>query len=193
MGWFDWFWKLLNMLGLANKSGRILFLGLDNAGKTTLLHVLKEGSLRVHKPTIHPNIEELNFGSLRLKTYDLGGHLEARRLWKDYFIEVDAIVFLIDAADKDRFTEARAELDALLQYEDLKDVPVAILGNKIDEPNAVPAETLKAAMGLQNLTTGRGQVRSGVRPLELFMCSVVKQAGYGDAFRWLSQYLRNAS
>eukprot|EP00992_Anisonema_acinus_P012500 TRINITY_DN8159_c0_g1_i1.p1 TRINITY_DN8159_c0_g1~~TRINITY_DN8159_c0_g1_i1.p1 ORF type:complete len:194 (+),score=47.74 TRINITY_DN8159_c0_g1_i1:55-636(+) len=193
MGWFDWFWSVLKFLGLSSKTGKILFLGLDNAGKTTLLHMLKEDKLGLHRPTMHPNMEELNMGNIKLRTFDLGGHMEARRLWRDYFTKVDAIVFLVDAADPSRFRESKQELDALLTQDDLQKVPFMILGNKIDIPSAVPEDALKEHLGLNGLTTGKKDLQTGgVRPVEVFMCSVVKKKGYGEGFRWLANYLQNA-
>ncbi|KAI2650919.1 GTP-binding protein SAR1b [Labeo rohita] len=167
--------EVLHAHRLYKKSGKLVFLGLDNAGKTTLLHMLKDDRLGQHVPTLHPTSEELTIAGMTFTTFDLGGHAQARRVWKNYLPAINGIVFL-----------------ALMTDETIGNVPILILGNKIDKPEAVSEERLREMFGLYGQTTGKGNIplkELNTRPLEVFMCSVLKRQGYGEGFRWLSQYI----
>ncbi|XP_051508203.1 GTP-binding protein SAR1a-like isoform X4 [Myxocyprinus asiaticus] len=134
--------------GLYKKSGKLVFLGLDNAGKTTLLHMLKDDRLGQHVPTLHPTSEELSIAGMTFTTFDLGGHAQARRVWKNYLPAINGVVYIVDCADHERLIEAKIELDGNVSLKELN-----------------------------------------LRPVEVFMCSVLKRQGYGEGFRWLSQYI----
>lgn len=98
--------------------------------------------------------EELSVGNIKFTTFDLGGHSQARKVWKDYFPAVDAIVFLVDACDKSRIMESKMELDSLLLDESLSNCPVLVLGNKIDRQGSLSEQDLRAYFAL-NQTTGK--------------------------------------
>lgn len=103
------------------------------------------------------------------------------------------MVYLVDAYDKERFAESKKELDALLSNESLTNVPFLILGNKIDLPYAASEDELRYYLGLTGLTTGKGKANladTNVRAVEIFMCSIVRKMGYGEGFRWMSQYIK---
>lgn len=189
---FDWFMSALTFLGLANKRAKLVFLGLDNAGKTTLLRMLKDDRVAQHVPTLHPSSEELTMQGVTFTTYDLGGHAQARRVWKTYFPAVDGIVFVVDASEQTRFEEAKAELHGILLEQQVNHCPVLILGNKIDCPNAVSQTSLCAALGIDSLLSGKTvsvKDLGGRRPMEIYMCSIIKKQGYGEGFRWLAGHL----
>jgi GTP-binding protein SAR1 len=114
-----------------------------------------------------------------------------RKVWAEYFFAVDAIVFIIDASNRERFAEAKFELDAILCNEEIINCPILILGNKIDMENAADEEEIKTYFNLGHLLTGKAMSKQKdqfVRPMEIFMTSFTNRQGYGDGFRWLSNH-----
>ena len=150
--WRQWAYKTLAKFGIFLKKGRLLVLGLDNAGKSTLLTVLLRNEVAPTAPTHQPVTDEIKVGYLKLRAVDMGGHEIARRMWLQYSHEADGIVYIVDAVDRERFQEAALELHKLLAAAALPaGAPVLILANKVDLPHAAQHEELYYALGLDEI------------------------------------------
>ena len=93
---------------------RILILGLDGAGKTTILYRLQLGEVITTVPTIGFNIETLTYKNLKFQVWDLGGQTSIRPYWRCYYANTNAVIFVVDSSDKDRLSTSKAELLAML-------------------------------------------------------------------------------
>lgn len=151
------------------------------------MHMLRDNRLAVHAPTQIATSEEVVVGNTRIRAFDLGGHRAARRVWRTYYANVNGVVFLVDAVDRSRFAEVKKELECVMADELLSDVPILILGNKIDVPAAASEDELLEALGLYHKTTGKGVpvCNDNRRPVEVFMTSVARRMGYSNGFEWL--------
>lgn len=116
----------------------LTILGLQNAGKTTLVNLISTGDFTDDRiPTVGFNMRRVQKGGVTLKMWDLGGQARFRTMWERYCRGVSAVVFVIDAADYDRFDTARLELQDILSRRALDGIPVLVLANKSDLPGAV--------------------------------------------------------
>ena len=104
--------------------------GLDAAGKTTVLYKLKLGERIVTVPTIGFNVETVEYKNINFTVWDIGGQDRIRPLWRYYYQNTQAVIFVVDCNDRDRFTEAREELHRMLSEDALKDAVLLILANK---------------------------------------------------------------
>ena len=188
----NFFKNLLYNLGLWKIKAKILFLGLDNAGKTTLLTVLKNNKVSQMPPTKHAHSEELVIQNVNIHAFDLGGHHAMRKVWREYFPKIDAVVYLVDAADPTRFQESKAELDKLLNNEDIGSIPVLVLGNKIDKNGAVNEDEFRLQLGLATESSFGVQKLDNIggKSVEVFMCSVFKRMGFKEGLEWLTMKLK---
>uniref|UniRef100_A0A8C5KXZ2 small monomeric GTPase n=1 Tax=Jaculus jaculus TaxID=51337 RepID=A0A8C5KXZ2_JACJA len=176
---FDWvysdFSSVLWFLGLCKKTGQLVFLRLDNVGKT-LLYMLKDDRRGQHVPTLHPT-SEVTIAGMTFTTFDLGGHIQTQRVWKNYLPAINGIVSLVEWEDHERLLESKEEfgkLDSLRTDETIANVPILILGNKINRSEVISEESLVFI------------ARQQERPLEVFMCSVLRRQGYGEGYRWVA-------
>lgn len=168
------------MLGFVDKEATIVILGLDNAGKTTLQHKLKTGSFKIFGPTARAREEEIAIGGLKVKTWDVGGHQAARRLWQGYTGAADAVIFIIDSSDRERLDEAAEELTKVAHALEL---PVAVFANKTDIANSLTSAEIMERIPLLNDLSEQEQGRQ----IALFPISVYRGTGYEEGFRWLAK------
>ena len=124
--------SLLRKLKRSDDEARILVLGLDNAGKTTILKKLSDEDIKHIAPTQGFNIKSLMQDEFKLNVWDIGGQKSIRPYWRNYFDQTDALVYVIDSADRRRVEETGVELGQLLEEEKLAHVPVLIFANKQD-------------------------------------------------------------
>lgn len=145
--------KLKGLLeNLGKHEARILMLGLDAAGKTTILYKLKLGETVSSIPTIGFNVETVSpVKNVTFTVWDVGGQDKIRPLWKHYFHNTEGLVYVVDSADKERFNEAKEELYWILDSEDMGGVPVVILANKQDLPHAVSSADIAHKLGLPQI------------------------------------------
>lgn len=142
--------KLLdNFLGTQNV--RILMLGLDGAGKTTILYMLKQGEVITTIPTIGFNVETVNYKNISFTVWDIGGQKAIRSLWQHYFPNTSAIIFVVDASDVARIETVKEELHDIMQNYELQNATLLILANKQDLPYALNVIELAKQLELSRL------------------------------------------
>ena len=118
---------------------RILMVGLDAAGKTTILYKLKLGEIVTTIPTIGFNVETLEYENISFSMWDVGGQDKIRPLWRHYYQNTQGLIFVVDSNDRDRIDDAKEELHRMLNEDELRDAVVLVFANKQDLPQAMPA------------------------------------------------------
>ncbi|XP_077294533.1 ADP-ribosylation factor 2 [Arctopsyche grandis] len=133
------------------KQMRILMVGLDAAGKTTILYKLKLGEIVTTIPTIGFNVETVEYKNISFTVWDVGGQDKIRPLWRHYYQNTQGLIFVVDSNDRDRVIEAENELANMLKEDELRDAVILIFANKQDLPNAMSAAELTNKLNLNNL------------------------------------------
>lgn len=164
------------------KELRILMVGLDAAGKTTILYKLKLGEVVTTIPTIGFNVETVEYKKISFTVWDVGGQDKIRPLWRHYYQNTHGLIFVVDSNDRDRIEDAKEELHRMLNEEELRDAVVLVFANKQDLPNAMTVAEITDKLGLQSM-----------RHRQWFVQSTCATTGDGlyEGLDWLSRTLNN--
>jgi ADP-ribosylation factor-like protein 2 len=140
---------ILKKLKQKEKEMRILILGLDNAGKTTILKAINGEDITKIAPTLGFNIKTLHYKGFKLNVWDVGGQKTIRSYWRNYFEKTDGLIWVVDSADKRRLADCRRELFSLLGQEKLSGASLLVFANKQDLAGALPATEICKMLGLE--------------------------------------------
>uniref|UniRef100_A0A1B6MKD2 ADP-ribosylation factor-like protein 2 n=1 Tax=Graphocephala atropunctata TaxID=36148 RepID=A0A1B6MKD2_9HEMI len=132
---------------------RILMLGLDNAGKTTILKRFIGEDITNISPTLGFNIKTLDHRGYSLNVWDVGGQKSLRSFWRNYYESTDGLVWVVDSADKRRLEDCKAELHSLLKEERLMGASLLVFANKQDLPGSLTSQQIKEITELDSIKT----------------------------------------
>jgi len=142
------------------KDMRILMVGLDAAGKTTILYKLKLGEIVTTIPTIGFNVETVEYKNINFTVWDVGGQDKIRPLWRHYFQNTQGLIFVVDSNDRERINEANEELQKMLNEDELRDAVLLVFCNKQDLPNAMSVAEVTDKLGLHSLRNRKWYIQS---------------------------------
>lgn len=163
-----------------NRKSGIMIIGLDAAGKTTLLYRIKSGELIATIPTIGFNVETFEYKNIKFTAWDIGGQDKIRSLWKHYLSHNDAVIFVVDAADLERIDEAKQALHLIFEADELADTKVLVYANKQDQPCAFSAEEVRERLELSEMTAN---------PVHVQPCVATTGDGIYEGLDWLCKAL----
>merc|ERR1739847_220493 len=162
---------------------RILMVGLDAAGKTTILYKLKLGEVVTTIPTIGFNVETVQYKKIEFTVWDVGGQDKIRPLWRHYFQNTQGLIFVVDSNDRERVAEASEELQKMLREDELRDAKLLVFANKQDLPNAMSVAEVTDKLGLHALRNRKWYIQS---------CCACSGDGLYEGLDWLSNALNAA-
>ncbi|KAL9415210.1 hypothetical protein AB3S75_043482 [Citrus x aurantiifolia] len=156
---------------------KLLMVGLDASGKTTILYKMKLGEIVTTTPTIGFNVEAVEYKNISFCVWDVGGQNKIRALWRHYFRDTLGLTFVVDSSDRERISEARNELHRILSDNELSNAALLVFANKQDLPNVMPAAEVADKLELYSLGQRRWSIQG---------CSAISGQGLYEGLDWLS-------
>lgn len=170
--------SILKKMKKNDNEARLLVLGLDNAGKTTILKKLSDEDIQNIQPTQGFNIKSLIHDGFKLNVWDIGGQQSIRSYWSNYYEATDTLVYVVDSSDRKRLEECSDQLKELLEEEKLLGVPVMVFANKQDLLNACEPTEIAQALNLESIRDRAWSIQA---------CSAKTGEGLQEGMEWVVQ------
>ena len=185
MGFFTY---LMSFLATKKQRVNILIVGLDNSGKTSIVERMKlrsggrgrAGGPAEVAPTVGFNVDEFNAGPLQFTVFDMSGAGRYRSLWEQHYNEAQAVIFVVDSADKLRLCVAKDELDAMLQSRDLHGKPILVFANKNDVPSSLSPVDVAQGLELEDIDH---------HPWQIVPSNALDGTGLQEGVDWLTGFM----
>ncbi|KAI5465450.1 ADP-ribosylation factor family-domain-containing protein [Mariannaea sp. PMI_226] len=168
--------SILRKARLKDKEMRILMLGLDNAGKTTIVKKIMGEDVNTVSPTLGFIIKTIDYDGYKLNIWDVGGQKTLRSYWRNYFEKTDALIWVVDATDRLRIEDCRVELQGLLQEERLAGASLLVFANKTDVDGCMTKQEILSTLQLESIRTHRWHI---------LPCSAMTGSNLKEGLAWV--------
>lgn len=163
---------------------KIVIIGLDNAGKTTILYQFLMNEVVQTSPTLGSNVEEVIWKNIHFIMWDIGGQESLRSGWSSYYINTEFVILVIDSTDRERLSMSKDELWQMLSCEDLNRAAILIYANKQDVKGCMSAAEITEKLNLTAIKKHRYQIQS---------CCALTGEGLYQGLEWIVQQLKSKS
>ncbi|OCK94992.1 ARF/SAR protein [Cenococcum geophilum 1.58] len=170
--------SILRKARLKDKEMRILMLGLDNAGKTTIVKKIMNEDVSSVSPTLGFIIKTIDYDGYKLNIWDVGGQKTLRTYWKNYFEKTDTLIWVVDATDRERIDDCRRELEGLLLEERLMGASLLVFKNKSDVPGSMTEGEVRQGLQLDSIKTHKWTIMA---------CSAMTGMNLQEGLQWVVQ------
>ena len=164
-----------------NEEHKVIIVGLDNAGKTTILYQFLMNEVVHTSPTIGSNVEEVVWKNIRFLMWDIGGQESLRSSWTTYYNNTEFVILVIDSTDRERLTITNEESYSMLSHEDLKRLAILAVANKQDVKGAMTAKQISQQLNLTSIKDHRWHIQA---------CCALTGEGLYPGLEWMATHLK---
>ncbi|CAH3129083.1 unnamed protein product [Porites evermanni] len=169
---FSWF---------SNEEHKVIIVGLDNAGKTTILYQFLMSEVVHTSPTIGSNVEEVVWKNIHFLMWDIGGQESLRSAWNTYYTNTEFLIVVVDSTDRERLPVTKAELYNMLNHEDLRQAAVLIFANKQDIKGSMSVAEISEQLNLTSIKDHGWHIQA---------CCALTGEGLYQGLEWITNHIR---